>query len=462
MATIPRWSRLVNRHLLDHPEVQNVLSPAVVEAQCRRAGHQWRDSFWSPTPTLIAFLIQVLSGAKTLRAGVAQFLTHLAAHGHTCLPSADPTAYCQARKRLPAEVINELLSDLCDRMVSLIKETTTWLGHRVWVVDGSSASMPDTPELQQAFPQPESQKPGCGFPVAQIVAVFCWATGALVDLVIDTITPHELTLVRRLYGYFNPGDVVLADRAYGAYVDIARLRERGVFCVFRLHQRRKADFRRGKRLGPNDRLVTWHRPAQWIDSFGVSREAFEKLPETLTVRLVRITHVPRGFRSRTVTVVTTLLDPIETPADEIRALYRDRWTVELNLRSLKIALGMDVLRGQSVDVVCKEIAMHLLAYNLIRMVMWYAAREHGRDLHRLSFTGTLHRLRSALFWMMYRMPRKSRQAVGTQLLRSVAQDILPDRPDRLEPRRVKRRPKQYGLLVKPRSWYHLQGGQACR
>lgn len=462
MATIPRWSRLVNVHLLDNPEVENVLSPAVVEEHCRRAAHQWRNSFWSPTPTLIAFLIQVLSGAKTLRAGVAQFLTHLAAHGHTGLPSADPTAYCQARKRLPPEVIYGLLSDLCDRMVSLIQETQTWLGHRVWVVDGSSASMPDTPELQQAFPQPVTQKPGCGFPVAQIVTVFCWATGAVVDLVMDTIIPHELTLVRRLYDYFDPGDVVLADRAYGAYVDIARLWERGVFCVFRLHQRRRSDFRQGKRLGRDDRLVTWHRPAHWIDSFGVSREAFEALPETLTVRLVRITNVPRGFRSRTVTVVTTLLDPIETPADEIRALYRDRWTVELNLRSLKIALGMDVLRGRSVDVVCKEIAMHLLAYNLIRMVMLYAARQHGRDLHRLSFTGTLHRLRSALSWMLYRMPRKSRQSVGTQLLRSVARDVLPYRPDRLEPRRVKRRPKPYGLLVKPRSRYHLQGGEACR
>lgn len=461
MATIPRWRRLVNARLLDDPEVENVLSPAVVETHCRQARHQWRDSFWSPTPTLIAFLIQVLSGAKTLRAGVAQLLTHLAAHGHADLPSADPTAYCQARKRLPAEVIYRLLSDLRDRMVSLIQETPTWLGRRVWVVDGSSVSMPDTPELQQAFPQPAGQKPGCGFPVAQIVTVFCWATGAVVDLVIDTIIPHELRLVRRLYDHVEADDVVLADRAYAAYVDIARLRERGVFCVFRLHQRRRSDLRQGKRLGPGDRLVTWHRPTQWRKSFGVSREAFEALPETLTVRLVRITNAHRAFRSRTVTVVTTLLDRIETPADEIRALYRDRWTVELNLRSLKIALGMDVLRGQSVDVVCKEIAMHLLAYNLIRLVMWHAARECGHDLHRLSFTGTLHRLRSALSWMMYRMPPKDRHAVGTLLLRSVGQDVVPDRPDRVEPRRVKRRPKQYRLLVNPRSWYRLRGGPAC-
>lgn len=254
----------------------------------------------------------------------------------------------------------------------------------------------------------------------------------------------------------------MADRAYAAYVDIARLLEKGVFCVFRLHQRRKADFRKGKRLGPNDRLVTWPRPKRWIESFGVSREAFEQLPETLTVRLVRISDAPRGFRTRTVTVVTTLLDPIETPADAIRTLYRDRWTAELNLRSLKISLDMDVPRGQSPDVVCKEIAMHMLAYNLIRLVMWHAAQRHGRDVHRLSFAGTLHRLRAASLWLLFGRHRAGAQRLLTHLYACVAADTLPHRPDRFEPRRVKRRPKQYSLLVKPRAWYHRYGDERCR
>ena len=298
--------------------------------------------------------------------------------------------------------------------------------------------------------------------MAQIVAVFCWSTGALLDLVIDTLRPHELTLVRRLYDDFQPGDVVLADRAYAAYVDIARLLEKGVFCVFRLHQRRKADFRKGKRLGPDDRLVTWQRPEQWLRSCGLSKDDFERLPETLTVRLVRITNAPRGCRSRTLTVVTTLLDPIKTPADAIRGLYRDRWTVELNLRSLKIALGMDILRGQSPDVVYKEIAMHMLAYNLIRLLMWHAAQQHGGNVHRLSFTGSLHRLRAAWSWLLLGRRGVRRTVVLACLYAGVASDNLPYRPDRYEPRRVKRRPKQYRRLTKPRSWYHLHGDAQCR
>jgi hypothetical protein len=198
----------------------------------------------------------------------------------------------------------------------------------VWVVDGSSVSMPDTRELQAAFGQPAGQKRGCGFPVAGLVALFCWTTGAVVDVAVDSWRCHELTLFRRLWDHFTRGDVVLGDRAYCNYVDMARLLQKGVFCVFRLHQRRKTDFRRGERLGPDDRLVTWRRPPNWWRSCGVDREAFSDLPETLTVRLIRITQVPKGFRTRTITVATTLLDPIAVPADAVRQLYRDRWTAE--------------------------------------------------------------------------------------------------------------------------------------
>jgi hypothetical protein len=273
--------------------------------------------------------------------------------GQTDLPSCDPSAYCQARRRLPMEVVAALMRQVADGMRDLISSTQSWLGHRVWVVDGSSVSMPDTPALQKAFPQPPGQAAGCGFPAAQVVALFCWTTGAVLDVVIDTIRTHELPLFRRCWHHFRPGDVVLADRAYGSYVDMARLFERGVFCVCRLHQRRRADFRQGKRLGRDDQRVSWLKPKQWVPSCGIDPDAFDQLPKTLTVRLIRITHTPKGFRSRSVVVATTLLDPIDTPADEIRALYRDRWTAELNLRSLKVALGMDILRGQCPDVVRK-------------------------------------------------------------------------------------------------------------
>jgi hypothetical protein len=463
MGTIAPWKGHVNRNLLNNPAVAGLLSKSAIEQHCRDLGHRWRASFWSPTTTVITFLLQVLDGAKTLRSAVAILLTQLAADGQEDLPSPDATAYCQARIRLPEALLPRLAEQASERMRELVTSDTGWLGHRVWMVDGSNVSMPDTPALQAAFPQPSGQKPGCGFPVAQIVALFCWTTGAIRDVVVDTWRPHELTLVRRLHHHFEAGDVLLADRAYCAYVDMARLAGRGVYCVCRLHQRRKADFRHGKRLGPDDRRVVWPKPVQWLPSCGISREAFDSLPATLPVRLIRIAECPPGFRSRTLFVVTTLLDPVETPADAVRALYRDRWTAELNLRSLKTAMQMEVLRGMTPDVVGKEIAMHLLAYNLIRLMMWHAARSHGCDLHRLSFTGTLHRLRHALPLLIFK--RAGRTAAGrlTFLLMAwLADDTIPDRPNRIEPRRVKRRPKQYSRLVKPRRWYRRNRDTGAR
>ena len=464
MATLAPWKGFVKENLLRLPTVRDTLSPGLIETCCRQAGYHWRTSFWSPSTTMLTFLLQVLDGAKTLRAAVATLLTQLAAQGETQLPSPDPTAYCQARRRLPMPLILRLLLHLTRRMRTLVTPATGWQGRRVWVVDGSSASMPDTPELQQAFPQPPGQKKGCGFPVAQFVALFCWTTGAIVDVAIDTLVPHELTLFRRLWSHFSKGDVVLGDRAYVSYVDLARLLQRGVFGVFRLHQRRKADFRGGRRLGHDDRLVAWCRPERWIPSFGLSREDFAQLPQTLIVRLIRVTNAPRGFRSRTLVLATTLLDPMEAPGDAIRALYRDRWTAELNFRSLKTHLGMDILRSQSPDMVRKEIAVYLVAYNLIRLLMWQAAREHHRDLHRLSFTGTLHRLRTVWPLLVFRGQCGAAELarLWKQLLAWIASDPVPHRPDRLEPRRRKRRPKEYSLLQQPRAYYRLHGDPHAR
>jgi hypothetical protein len=470
MASITHWRRRINGNLLGDPVVAEALTPHLVEQYCREAGHRWRDSFWSPHVTLLTFLLQVLDPNKTLRSAVANLLTQLKLAGQSNLPSPDPSAYCQARQRLPGEAITRLMHLLAERVAALVRSSpaapahtdhaasastasgSRWLGRRVLVVDGSSASMPDTPELQKAFPQPSGQAPGCGFPVAQVVTLFCWASGAIIDVMIDALRPHELTLFRQLWDYFAKDDVVLADRAYCNFVDVARLLKRGVHTVLRLHQRRRADFRMGRRLERDDRLVTWARPEQWLASCGISREEFEQLPETLVLRMVRIINTPRGFRSRTIVVVSTLTDPVDVPADELRALYRERWMAELNFRSLKVALGMDVLRGASRQVVIKEILMHVVTYNLIRLLMWHAAKKHGRDLHRLSFAGTLHRLQQAMPTLLL-----GGRALAADLLESlllwIAADRVPDRPNRIEPRRRKRRPKQYSLLMKPRDWY---------
>ena len=461
MANIAHWKRHVNEQLLVDPVLSRALSAENVEAHCRSAGYRWRSSFWSPSTTLLTFLLQVLTAEKTLRAAVVNLLTRLAAQGQQELPSQDPTAYCQARQRLPGQVLTALLQCTASQAEAVVDHAHRWLARRVFIFDGSNVSMPDTPKLQKAFPQPSVQKAGCGFPIAQFVAMFCWSSGAILDVAVDSSRPHELTLFRKLWHHLQPGDVVLADRAYGAYVDMTRLLQRGVYCVFRLHQRRLVDWRQGKRLGRGDQLVTLNKPTQYLASYGISRREFRRLPKTLTVRLVRVHRQQPGTRTREMTIVTTLTDPNEVPAEKIRELYRDRWTAELNLKSLKTALKMEVLRGESPDVVRKEIAVHLLIYNLIRLLMWYAARDHDRDVQRLSFTGTLHRVRAVIPLIPFIEPQTLRDLLA-YLLKSVANDALPHRPDRVEPRRLKRRMKPYDLLTRPRHEYRGRGDDNLR
>jgi hypothetical protein len=359
-------------------------------------------------------------------------------------------------------VIAATLGEATERVMALAGTGRLWLGRRAHVVDGSSVSMPDEPELQEAFPPPSGQRKGCGFPVMRLLAVFCWGAGALSRICMSSLHEGERTLLRGIFDRFGPEDVVLADRGFCSYVDIARLAQRGADVVLRLHQARSSDFREGRRLGPEDCLVAWTRP-KWIPSFGIDRAELEQLPEEIILRMVRTTRAPPGFRSSEIVVVTTILDPEEAFTDDLLALYRDRWMAELNLRSLKTVLGMDVLRGRSVGVVRKEVLMHALLYNLIRVLMWEAAMATEEYPRRLSFTGTLHRLRSLgrrlLDGAGWRCEAPGQMAT---LLAWIAADVAPDRPGRSEPRRRKRRPKNYSLLTKPRAHYRRHGDAACR
>lgn len=462
MASIAHWRQRLKSSLLFDPALRRVLRVEHIEEHCRQVDHHWRSSFWSPPVTLLTFLLQVLSAEKTLRAAVASLLNQMASQQVDRFPSPDPSAFCQARQRLPGPAVEHLNQGLADEMQAELRSHGLWHGHRVKKVDGTTVSMPDEPLLQKAFPQPDAQKPGCGFPVARLVVMFCWATGAVMRQAIGNLKEAEISLFRGHYAdWLERGDVVLADRHYCSYTDLARLNGQGVFVVYRLHHRRPDDFRKGKRLGRDDRLVVWDRPKKRLASFGISEEEFKRLPETLTVRLVRVAQTPKGFRSRTVTIATTLLDPVAYPANEIRALHRDRWSVELNIRSLKTHLGMDILRSQSEDVVRKEMAMHLLAYNLIRLLMWRAARRQDRDLHRLSFTGTLHRVRQIAGSIVF-APDPDHDQWIARMLAWVGIDLVPDRPNRVEPRRRKRRPKEYSLLNKPRNWYRKHGDNNAR
>jgi hypothetical protein len=428
-------------------QVGDCLSPEDILATSE--GYLWRDRIWNPVLTFWTFLVQVLHPGSACREAVALVLAERAVNSERRI-SPDASAYCQARKRVPLSIFTKALRKVGQRLQDKAKGQHLWQGRRIRLVDGSSCSMPDTPELQSAFGQPDGQKSGCGFPVARIVAMFCWATGAALDVVIGPYRSSELTLVGQLWGQLRHGDIVLADRFYCTYVILAELLSRGCDAVFRLHggRSRTMDFRKGKRLGREDRLMRWDRPK--ICPRGLSREQWMSLPEHLTVRVLRFsTNVP-GFRSRTITVATTLLDPAAYPLEEIAALYGDRWMVELRLRDIKTTMQMDVLRGKSQDVVRKEILMHLLAYNLIRALMWQAAQKHGQPLHRLSFAGTVEHLNALAPYLWIYASTDKFDVLYALLLEWIARDKLPLRPGRIEPRAVKRRPKEYDLLNKPR------------
>jgi hypothetical protein len=413
--------------------------------------YHWRERIWTPIQTLWAFLVQVLDPDCPCREAVAQILAEQAACGQQVTASPDPSAYCQGRQRLPLSLFKSVLRQVGQRLQAKVGSAYYWCGRRVWIVDGSTCSMPDTASLQQSFGQPDGQKPGCGFPVARVVAMFCWATGAVLDVAIGAYRSSELNLWHQLWGQLHTGDIVLGDRFFCAYSYLAELLQKGCDGVFRLHgaRSRTVDFRQGKRLGKDDRLVTWYRPK--ICPRGLSAERFASLPETLTVRLLRFhTSVP-GFRDETIIVATTLLDPKLYPFEQIAGLYRDRWIVELRLRDIKTTLGMDILRGKSAEVVRKEIYMHLLVYNLIRVLMWQASETHHRPLHRLSFAGTLQRVNVILPYLWLFSGTKKAVVLYQYLLSWIARDKLPFRPNRIEPRAVKRRPKEYALSNKPRS-----------
>jgi hypothetical protein len=306
--------------------------------------------------------------------------------------------------------------------------------------------MPDTAANQQAYPQPVTQKAGCGFPVAKMVGCFCLASGALLHWVKGTLKDHDFRLFQGLLDTFQKDEVMLADRGFCSYGNLAALLLRQVHAVLRLHHFRKLDWRVGRRLGQRDRLVSWCKPHLQTDVW--SKAQWQQLPEQIVLRLVQIQVQTPGFRTRSLVLVTTLLDADKYPAAELGRLYFRRWTVELFFRDIKITLGMDVLRCQTPAMIQKEICMHALAYNLVRALMQDIACHYQIPPDRLSFKGTMDALRQ---WsQVFQSGRAHRQRLKDLLYHTIAADPLTQRPHRAEPRAVKRRPKNFRLLTKPR------------
>ncbi len=448
--------RFLRRQFLQDGDLPftNVLSESIVSQALTAVDAVWKDRIYSPLVTLWVFLEQVLSADHSCRAAVARLIAHRLSQGQSAC-SAETSAYCQARKRLPENFFSGVTRQTGRALEANIDSGWPWGNRRVYIFDGSTVSMPDTPENQNAYPQPDTQKPGLGFPLARIAAIFSLSCGAVVDLGICRYAGKgqgELSVFRTLWNIFGPGDIVLTDRLMCTWRELWTLKERGVDSVSQLQTMRKADFRRGKRLGKGDHIVRWSKPS-FIRS--LDWQTYKTLPEFLTVRECRVHIEQAGFRSKAIIVVTTLLDAEAYTKEDLASLYRARWNAELDLRSLKQTLQMEILRCKTPELVRKEIWTHILAYNLIRTIMAQAAIKHSIEPRAVSFKGALQFLEEFQRLIDYQghRGRAFRMTLYQQLLDCIACHRVDDRPDRIEPRLRKRRPKHYGFLRKPRGEY---------
>jgi hypothetical protein len=422
---------------------QELEDEAIVRA-CEEAGHTWRERELGPVATVKMFLLQILFGNVA-----CDFVPRLAGKDVT------GSAYCTARGRLPLEALQTLLSRSTAKMAECVRDTGRWLGHRLFLLDGSSFSMPDTDELREHFGQPGGQAAGCGFPTAHWLALVHFGSGLFQKVITAPLRTHDLNGVAQLHPEMEAGDVVLGDRGFGSFGHVALLVLRNLHGIFRAHQKLIIDFTpgrphvlpgRGKRgrskglprsqwiasLGPLDQVVEWFRP-ETVPAW-MSAEAWATLPSSLRVRELRYTIARPGFRVRTVTLVTTLLDAERYPKSKLAEAYGLRWTIETAFGHLKTTMKMDVLRCQTVRGIQKELTMFLLVYNLVRMTVLEAAKRQGVPPERISFV-------DALRWLATAKP-------GDELPELV---LLPIRPGRVEPRVRKRRPKEYPLMQKPRA-----------
>ncbi len=423
-------------------DVAEALSAERIEQICRELNYVWRDCTLNPVTTVYAFLRQVLAG--NIACDQVPHLVDLKVTGE---------AYCKARARLPVELFQRLMEAVTSAVSAHVP--AAWRGHRVWHLDGSACSMPDTPALQTAFGQPGAQRPGCGFPVAHLLTLFDSSTGFLLRVLPAPLRTHDHSLAPRVHEAFRPGDVVVADRGFCSYTHLALLNLAGVLALFRIHQATIVNFQKGRPHSPQKRAkkvarVTGQPTSRWVQSLGpqdqiveafkpserpkwMAPEDFARLPESLLLRELRYRINRPGFRVRQVTLVTTLLDAQRYPAGELAKLYLKRWQVETNLRHLKQTLRMDVLRTKTVDGIHKELAMFAIVYNLVRSVMLRYAKRQRVPVIRISFIDAQRRLSHATL-----------QATPRCLI------VLPDRPGRREPRVCKRRPKRFRLMTKPR------------
>jgi hypothetical protein len=359
------------------------------------------------------------------------------------------SAYVQARQRLPRERLQQALGLTAQAADRRVGSGGQLQGRPVKVVDGSTTQLPDTKKNQKRFPQPATQKPGCGFPVLKFAVLFSLCSGAVLNVMLGNLHDHELRLLHGLWEVLTKGDILLGDRAFGEYTTLAALPQwLGVDVVARVHGLRKVDFRKARRLAKNDGLFVWCKP--WLPSEVLSASQWARLPAQITVRVIRFTATIRGFRGRRITLVTSLLDPELYPAQDLIALYARRWRLELCLRDLKTTMGMEQLRSQTPSMAEKELLAYLVAHNLVRCLIAQAVGTYRVDVERVSFKGAVDALRQYSSAISQTRNQRMRDQLWEDLLINLARDLVPERPNRQEPRAVKRRPKPYPVLNRPR------------
>ncbi len=450
MASQARRVQQGRRQMLEDQDLcfTRLLPQEQVEAALERHQVRYRERRYTPLVTIWTFLYQVLASDQSCRAAVAHLLAFWCVGGENP-GSAKTDPYCKARARLPEKLLADLARQSGGKLQRQVPPSGLLGGRPIKIADGTTVSMPDTPANQKAYPQQRGQKPGLGFPLLRLVGLIGLSSGAVLDVALGPYRGKqtgETALLRQLLDRLESRDILLTDALFSNYWTIALLRERGVDLLGRQGGRRRVDFRQGQRLGRFDHIVSWHRPVRpsWM-----SPKLYRSLPQTLRLREVRVEVSQKGFRCRHLVLVTTLLDAQIYPRQELATAFRCRWQAELDLRSIKAVMQMDVLRCKSPAMVRKEIWMHLLAYNLIRTLMAQAAATVGVCPRDLSFKGTLQTL-VAFAVAGWSCPVR-RNELYAAVLRAVATHRVNDRPDRVEPRAVKRRPKKQVYLTEPRS-----------
>ncbi|OEU63658.1 MAG: transposase [Desulfuromonadales bacterium C00003094] len=414
-----------------------------------QAGTMSRRTLFSKENTFWAFLSQILDADGGCKEVIRKLQSYASIKGIK-VPSSSTASYCTARTKLEEQMLSDILEHTADRLEE-IPDTGLLNNRRVIVVDGTGVTIPDTPENQEIWPQPSSQKAGCGFPSARICACFSLESGALLSYAIGNKKSHELLHFRQQWETFKQGDIFLGDKGFCSYFDQATLKEKGIDSVITLARRAPVRAARSlKMLDPDDLLITWPRP-KYAAKLSYSKDEWGLLPEELTLRQIRVTVKHPGFRTQGFYLVTTLLDAEQYPAEELAELYFKRWDVELFFHDIKTTMGMNVLRCRTPKMVRKEILMHFIAYNCVRRLMYEAAEEARMEVRVVSFKGSLQALRS---WEPHLNQAKISKAEQFRLISDLYEAMtntpIRQRPGRSEPRCVKRRPKNYQRMTSPR------------